>query len=601
MVAGRRAAVLIGVSRTGGLPELRAVDSGVDLMERWARSQGFDFIERITDESGGEVHPRRIRKAIDAVVQRGDVQQLVVYFAGHGVNLGASEFWLLSEAPNDPNAAVNVAGTERLARVGTIPHVVFLSDACRTAAEGIQAQAVQGSLVYPNVQGDGGFRWVDLFYAAALGTPALELKDPNVAAGRYSALYTDALFELLSGDAPDLIEALPDDPGFGAIRLRPLRDRLPVSVVARLRKRNLDLEHSQSPAAWVTSDPEAWLSRVELPLRGRGGGTVGEVGMGRGETFESESVQDVSLEALGGMLSSGRGISEAVIRVGVPPSRGPGGGGGTAREEFAVAFSRGLETFGPDHLETECGFKVRGARVRQARARRLEAEVLDDALVRVKEGIMEPPTSPDLVLLRFADRRGVLLPAIPGFLATLTFEAGELSQVAYEPSRFSQRWEDYRQRAEELRELRSLITQSVRHGAFRLEGDDALALAERIRYAKGVDPALAVYAAYAFDSLHRRDLVEKMARYLQDDLGFVPFDVALLSGRIGESAEPLRGRPAEVLPFTPLLAQGWALLDVLGVRLPRGLEDLRQHRVPSLWTLFDEWGAERIHEHLTER
>ena len=33
------------------------------------------------------------------------VEQLVVYFAGHGVNLSLTEYWLLSGVPEDSNAA----------------------------------------------------------------------------------------------------------------------------------------------------------------------------------------------------------------------------------------------------------------------------------------------------------------------------------------------------------------------------------------------------------------------------------------------------------------------------------------------------------------
>lgn len=62
-------------------------------MERWVRDQGFDRIERITDRNGGEVHAHKIRTAIKKMIRPLDLDQLVVYFAGHGVNLGTNEFW----------------------------------------------------------------------------------------------------------------------------------------------------------------------------------------------------------------------------------------------------------------------------------------------------------------------------------------------------------------------------------------------------------------------------------------------------------------------------------------------------------------------------
>lgn len=251
-------------------------------------------------------------------------------------------------------------------------------------------------------------------------------------------------------------------------------------------------------------------------------------------------------------------------------------------------------------METDCGFKLRGAHVGDAFARREPIELLGESLIRVgRPGAASQ--RPDTVLVRTTDGWAALLPAIPGFLASLTFEAGELADVAYEPSARTARWHEYRAHADELRELRSIVAQSIRHGVFRLEGDEALSMAERIRYAKSVDPALAVYAAHAFHGLHREDLVERMVRYLRADLDFLPFDVALLAGELAaDGGEAVAGAP-EVLPFVPLLAQGWALLGAFGARLPRGLEDLRRHLLPSLWTLFDERGADLLLDFLHDR
>jgi hypothetical protein len=122
---------------------------------------------------------RDIKQAIKAIIEPGNIEQLLIYFAGHGVNLGYSEYWLLSEAPDDTQEAVNVRGSEILARYAGIPHVVFISDACRTAAQGIQAQGVTGSEIFPN-QGAGDVsQAVDQFFACTLGNPAAEVRDPN--------------------------------------------------------------------------------------------------------------------------------------------------------------------------------------------------------------------------------------------------------------------------------------------------------------------------------------------------------------------------------------------------------------------------------------
>ena len=69
------------------------------------------------------------------------------------MNVRYNEYWLLSGAPDDPQEAVKVASSVALARYCGIPHVVLVSDACRTAAESIQAQNVEGSSIFPNRNG----------------------------------------------------------------------------------------------------------------------------------------------------------------------------------------------------------------------------------------------------------------------------------------------------------------------------------------------------------------------------------------------------------------------------------------------------------------
>ncbi len=76
---------------------------------------------------------------------------------------------------------------------------MLISDACRTAAEGIQGQSIRGSEIFPNVADSGQERPVDVFYACGLGDPALEVKSAKKAASGYRAVYTDSLVEALEG------------------------------------------------------------------------------------------------------------------------------------------------------------------------------------------------------------------------------------------------------------------------------------------------------------------------------------------------------------------------------------------------------------------
>jgi Caspase domain len=268
-----RAGVFIGVDKTGDLQRLNDAAAGARRMHGWALDQGMTDLTHaklITDADGQTVAPERIYDAIKELIDDPGVDQLVLYFAGHGVNINRGEQWLLTEAPVRASAAVNVAGSVELARYCGIQHVVVISDACRTAPEGIQAQNVRGLDVFPNEAASDRAKPVDLFFACFLGRTAAELKDPAVVAGNYTALYTSALLEALSGAHPDLLERA-TTPGDSSSYIRPrrLQSYLEQEIPRRVRAMRLQQKVNQNPDAIITSD-ESRLSRVEAPAGPRG-------------------------------------------------------------------------------------------------------------------------------------------------------------------------------------------------------------------------------------------------------------------------------------------------------------------------------------------
>lgn len=603
----QRAAVLIGVSRTGDLPTLRAATDGARAMQRWAiEHQGMDpaLVKLLTDDAG-RVEVNQVKDAIAEIVDRATVDQLIVYFAGHGVNIRYGEYWLLSRAPRDTQAAVNVEGSVVLARQCGIPHVVLISDACRTAAEGLQAQYVTGSEVFPNDAPGGVEQGVDLFFACTLGKPALEVRDPAAAARRFSAVYTDALVEVLDGRRGELLERRA---GVGLVRPRPLKRHLQAEVARRLAALRVEPNVSQTPDARITSDEEAWLAQVPLAppaaeqeeVRGQGSEGLGQAGKGGfsiGADGQSEEPVRGPAPRSDPPSTTLHAVSHAALRDALA-GRSPvlsrsletaGRAGVREARQLGESAARTAALFGPLHFETGCGFKIRGARLVDAYSPRARTELLGDGgdLLRI-DGIAGPAAN---VLLSFADGKGVVLPAIPEFLAALTFEEGELVNVTYEPSEGSARWDVSAGRRDELRTLRGVVSSAARFGVFRLEGEDAPALARRMQLAKGIDPTMALYAAYAYQQLQSLDRLHEMQSFLHDDLRLRLFDLALLAhGLDGRQA----GAVENVFPFLPLLAQGWALLAAHRVALPPALAGIQRHLLPSLWTLFDEGGVAKV-------
>ena len=586
-----RAGVFIGVDLTGNLPRLRDAANGAERMGEWAGAQNFKTISVITDKDGPVV-VQRIKDAIEGIVDSG-ADQLVVYFAGHGVNIGYREYWLLTHAPRDKQAAVNVAGSVTLAQYCKIPHIVFISDACRTAAEGIQAQSVTGSEIFLDDY-DGGPEYpVDQFFACTLGRPATEIKDPNASSAEYFALYTESLREALLGVRREILDVPREDPSIAYVRMRRLRDFLAKEVPERIRARGLQYRVNQLPSARIVSDEPAWISRMnadETALIGPSGRTLTagtEAILQPVDKFKPLTPADVSSKLVRSALA---GDAQALVRDLDEASAS----GVSGADELVQSARLSALPFGPDHHETGCGFKVRGARIVEVVSPNVTAGFTnargDD--VRVKATSASSGAS---VLLVFESGRGVLLPVLPEFLGALTFDEEELVDVSYEPSANTWRWSMYENRAEELRSLRAIVSTSIGRGLFQLEGEDSLAIARRMQYSKGIDPTLSIYAAYAYHDLQRRDLISEMSGYLSADLGRSLFDVAMLS-------RELSGRSPSVVSTVfspiPLLSQGWALLPAMRVALAGDLSRLQQCIVPSVWTLVDEDGVAILREAL---
>src|SRR6185369_9246736 len=109
-----RAGVFIGVDKTGNLTKLRDAASGAQRMHQWALSQGIPdatHAKLITDSGGTKVTSDMVYDAIKELIDGPGVDQLIVYFAGHGVNINRGEHWLLTDAPVKTSAAVNVSGS----------------------------------------------------------------------------------------------------------------------------------------------------------------------------------------------------------------------------------------------------------------------------------------------------------------------------------------------------------------------------------------------------------------------------------------------------------------------------------------------------------
>lgn len=557
----KRAAIFIGVDKTGGLPVLKDAAKGAQrFADEWAKKQPISKRKVLTDEKK-PVTAEMIKTAVRKILEPGDIEQLFIYFAGHGVNIHRREYWLLSDAENDPQEAVSVTGSEDLARYCGIPHIVFISDACRTAATTLRAQSITGSEMFPIRQ--AARMPVDQFFACALGAPSNEIPDAEATAREFKAAYTSELIPALSGKVPSIVEwVVEEGKNVGYIRPWPLESYLKTAMATRLADPKLKSRVIQVPDALVVSGPTAWVSRVKGPGPSPDPDTAGGLALGGTRLWQGD-LRLTSTSLIGTALNSPKKLQNSIIAAAKP--------------------------FGPMHQESRCGFKIRGAMIVDAFAigGRIEMTNRPADVVRV----WDVKGSGANTLLLLDDGSAIVLPAIPNFLASLTVEDGDLIDVAYEPSEFTSRWNDYLTHAQELRTLRTVVATATREGSFRLRGEEALTLARRMQYAKGIDPALAVYAAYAYHDLHQFNYLEEMQGYMRTDLGATFFDVAMLARELDNTKYETR---KNVLSPIPLLSQGWVYLNARRIGLPKAFAGLQGTLQDSVWTKFGPLGTERL-------
>ncbi|GLY43044.1 hypothetical protein Amsp01_090670 [Amycolatopsis sp. NBRC 101858] len=562
----RRAAVLIGVHESGDLPPLPAVLPGIRDVENWARSQQFEAVRTLTDEHG-KLGVRAIQDTIADLLDPRVIDQLVVYFAGHGVNIGRNEYWLLSDAPAYTNEAVNVAGSAVLARRCGVPHVVFVSDACRTAAEGITQQSLTGSEIFPNLDGAERNRPVDHFYACALGGPALEVKDPDDAAARYDAVFTKTLVDALTGRAQEVLEADDGQPPSSLVRPWPLSEYLEAEVSRRLTMLVPSGELVQQPEAIITSPPKAWLSRLS------GGSRPGET-RGPAAIEVPQTLGSVTRLAVDEQLR----YSDSTSVIAEAASQGITGADGL----LELFGSVGRPAYPPPFF-TGAGFVVRGGELASAwNPATPFVDVQGRNLLPIDDYV-----DGSSVFLQFGNGTAVMLPVLTGQFGVITLQDGIVVDIGYESlwGRGRGRGSDRFDR-DEFQSMRALVAATARQGMFRLHRGNVDEFATQLGRSRLFDSVTALHAAYAYHDLQRDDLLRTLARDVVSTLDAALFDVALLAGT-------LRPQSAPILPVVPMLARGWALLDALGAQLPREVTELRRHLVPGLWTQFTADGAEQ--------
>jgi hypothetical protein len=578
----KRGAVVIGVNKTGGLPALVSAAAGAEAFGAWLRSEGFE-VKTITD-ADGKVSWQQIADAIAEFVRPGNCQQLVIYFSGHGFWKNRAELWLLTDAPVDANAAVSWDETAEYAKDCGIPNVIMISDACRSIPDTPQRLKVRGSIVFPNDNVERRRAKIDKFMAAAQGESAYEI--PLGIDGSKESAFTHCFLRAFRVPDRDMIRNVTEDGEvIEVVPNRRLEKYLQREVSALLA--SVDVKLNQMPDVEVLSDDDSYIGRVSLTHLLEADAQRG------GPQFESVRrptpvvhLRDVAAVAFDRALGEQPQISPGEMTAIENLAR-------TSGFDNAVDQARTVAPIW--HFETETGFAILGTAVAEALATNGARAIIlapgdgrNPGVVRV-----ELQGQACGVALRFTNGRGAALAALRGYICHVLVDGNSIVNVSYVPSDNSRRWANYLSRRERIEELRAAAAAAVRHGVFRLDDQqNAARLAAHVRVEKEFDPALGLYAAYAYAEADQRDEVESVRRYMEQDLSAELFDVALLARKMAQRSP----YALPIAPFCPMLTQGWNLLRAHRIALPEVLDDAQDELEPALWTTFKPARIEMILE-----
>jgi hypothetical protein len=569
-----RAAVVIGVDKSGNLPVLSAAKSGARMFAGWLRSEGFEV--KLFVDDGQAVRVSDIFDAISEFVRRGTLDQLVIYFSGHGFISNYSELWMLSNAPDNPNEAISMAESVYLAKEAAIPNVVFISDACRSTADSLGATRVRGSLVFPNIGISQTFRPdVDKFLATLPGNPAYELPVDNSVAN-FQGVYTAGFLSAFVQPDSVMVRTVNGQSVVPNNKLKPYLER---EVQKRARAAGISVR--QMPDTDVVSGDDTYLGHVS-----------GSPVAGPPPNAPEGTVLDV--------VRSQLKLAGVDVASPDPKQLDPKDYAALAVEAGLDLVQAAISFVGPNIPET--GFIVIGAAGVSAAANpRISVRSATLALANIASVHVDlRGQSACSVAIRFGDGSGTVIAALPGFVGVIAVSHGGVISVTYTPSPGDWRWSTFQQEKDRLFRLHVAVAVAARFGVFRIEGTReertkrAAELGDTIRILKGIDPTLGLYAAYAYAEADLLDKVRSVRSFMREDLNVDLFDVGLLANVLSPSDSE------RVFPFCPMLSQGWGLLRVREVRLPRAVAQARDHLRPSLWTTLDRQGMDLVVGALTE-
>jgi hypothetical protein len=607
----RRLVVLIGVRQPGGdLDPLNSIGKCLVDMRDWALRQQIPAgdIRIFTDipelQEPGDPPDLPISDIFEWIDARARApqppEQLLVYFSGHGLQIGGATFWLLPQAPEQTHEAIDVVTCVSCAEYSRIRHIVLIGDCCSTVAGNSQFDLVKGATIIKNRSPFERTeqRPVDLLRAASPGNASLEMQVRDA----WLSPYTVQLVEALGGVPSSILDTQTAGvPEPLVLRVKKLARTLKSSVSVFMRANGV--KSPGDPFDKVVSE-EQWISFFPLlPLPPKPPANLPPT-LPNVPPLPPNIPPHVPGDALPG--------TPTTLNVVAAGEEGPV----LVKESLATNLDTKLigvlrhdKAFGtaklwssniPDdyHTQMPCGFLVSGTSVFSVQARPgVEVGMPSEQEVWINPDVVE------LVLIEFEGGKGTMVPAVPGHIGFLHVEDGRLESLSYEPSGHvaageAKRRTQFDERAERIRNVRDTFHEVVTAGDLlftNIHPRSIMRVLQEVNYGGHVDFSTLLYLAYAaYNSTLARRALPLLSAYMQRQFNFVPFDLKILHDLAGI---PDQGAFEFDPPF-PMLTYGWSLLNATHLELPERLAELREHYRNASWTNLDPEGVKLCQEYL---
>lgn len=647
----RKACLAIGVGDAPPLTYLGGAVNGAESLGAWARQAGYDTTV-LTDRSN-PVRLLDIETALSKLLPDDEpTDRLIISFAGHGLQRGLEDLWLLSKWLQE-DEAISVSAMRLFLERYNLRQLVIVSDACRKAATTAETAALTA---HPGLRrGRIAARRLhtDMLRATSSYTAAFMLRGRTEVGDR--CLFSTLLFEALSGGADAafmerngrrslfsdslatwLETAVPEKAGRYGLTLVPEIDpglRFPDDIY-------VDAPPDKRPSLPPWPDP-ADIAAVQLdtgqddsprvpPPPGRSWSTSGA--QGKSERDELDKTFKYRGHLYRGRFDADFASARAASPRAARESTNLGNLIQLDREKAdrdridairveAEVLQGFLGQARPTHFETRAGFALAGARA-------LRAWLGPDArAMDVKEGIwwrIEPTrggspfwangselAAPLPLLVELDNGRWAGAAAMPGFIATFGVDSSGVTSLVC--------------RQMEEPDARPSEAAIAYHTAGSLTEKQLSDLVISMRASKHQDPMLGVLACYLHDRAGDIDNIRRTAYYFVAAGQPVPFDIALL-GRLQahrsqsgwlevaippvEEASARPGRPTLpnymrartpqatgiVAGAFPWLREGWALLDPGGESglYPADLARIAAEILPAPFTTLAPAGGAQL-------